>query len=207
MSFVQTQHFKGNSCKVTLLRCLLLALLSVPSFVRPACGRVWALGWGQVSGTCPAPASLSVRAAGWLRLSGPQFPPVQRGAGFCTQRSRPHQPFLTVTEAPSPAPVGSLGPHTPVLVCGQAWHGAASGPVRPPPACPSPSVHTAPATPCPGTGGNGRLLASCPGRPWALVCPLTERDPIWALVLPGAGVLPTSHLRPVSEPSSPLPSH
>ena len=138
MSFVQTQHFKGNSCKVTLLRCLLLALLSVPSFVRPACGRVWALGWGQVSGTCPAPASLSVRAAGWLRLSGPQFPPVQRGAGFCTQRSRPHQPFLTVTEAPSPAPVGSLGPHTPVLVCGQAWHGAASGPVRPPPACPSP---------------------------------------------------------------------
>lgn len=117
-------------CKVTLLRCLLLALQRVPSFVRPACGRVWALGWGQVSGTCPALASLSV---GWgaVCLSGPQFPPVQRGAGFCTQRSRPHQPLLTFAEAPFPAPMGSLGPHMPALVCSRVWHGAAWGPVWP----------------------------------------------------------------------------
>lgn len=190
-------------CKVTLLRCLLLALQSVSSFVRPACGRVWALGWGQVSGTCPALVSLSVRTAwGAVCLPGPQFPPVQRGAGFCTQRSRPHQPFLTFAEAPFPAPMGSLGPHMPALVCNWVWHGAAWGPVWP--AYLSPSVQTAPATPCQELAELAAFFPLVLAGLGPLSVP-TERDPIWALVLPGAGVLPTSHLWPVREPSSPLP--
>ena len=174
-------------CKVTLLRCLLLALQSVPSFVLPACGRVRALGWGQVSGTCPALASCA--KGGWLLHS-----------------KEPSTPALAdICRGPLSSPHGVTGPtHAGSgLQPGLAWGSlGASLACVPPVSLPLSKLlpqHLV------------RELAE-PAAFFPLVLaglgPLsvpTERDPIWALVLPGAGVLPTSHLWPVSEPSSPLP--